>query len=180
MSSISRPMAGRGKNSGSVLVAVVFFIIAAVFFGIGAFLKLGSDRLSRVCTYETEGTVKSIYSRYETRSAGKHRTQRELYHYLILTYIYDGKRYTIYPGTPVSKEKYRIGQKISIRIDPGDPSEVFVEALHKGDNAVFVMLLTGGAVFSGLALIQIWRKRKNNFETDLTAGDGINVQPPTE
>lgn len=164
------------KREGNIYSMIVFLIIALVFYVTAVIIWVRDTHMKRVCTDEVTGTVNSIYSRYETVSAGKHRTKQEVRYYIKVNYVYGGKRYLISPGFNVGKDSFKKGDKLTVMINPDDPDEVYIKehGFHTGFEVIYFLI--AGLAFT---IVSVWvrprRKRK-----DGTSDDWIGQQMTSE
>ncbi len=143
-------------RGGNFISTVVFFIIGAMFLVLGIYANVRAGHLDKVCTEEIEGTVKSIYSREEVRRTGKH-TYREINYYITVQYQYDDTFYTLSPNDAVSRDRYRKGDRVTVMLNPDDPSEVCLKGKTRGMRISFIMLMIfcgGFWVMSAVLLIK--------------------------
>ena len=120
-------------------VGVVFLLVFTV-------LYLSQSRKHRVCTGEAAGTVADYL--YKSVN-GEQRTWRPVFEYHVA-----GKTIRKQSMFGTTEKRFQVGQAVTVRYNPENPQEYYVEELESGGQLQKIFLLVGiTLLFLGLILL---------------------------
>ena len=97
------------------------FIFGLVFVATGLILFLKNDKLTKVCTAQTEGTVTGYYT-----TTNRSQKSKKIYH-PIYTYSVGNVVYQHQSPSGSSKQKFEKGDKIAVYFEPSAPATCYIK-----------------------------------------------------
>ena len=130
------------RNTHSKSFALLIFIIALVFLGIGGYMKWQQIQLHKKCTSNVTGRVETVFK--NVKSSRKTKTGRRIkkYQYSVdVSYTVDDEGYIV----TVEKLQHAPAARstVSVKYDPSDPKTAYLPAYEP--NGYLSFLLFGGA-----------------------------------
>ena len=131
-------------------------VFGLVFVGVGLILFFQNDKLTKVCTAQTEGRVTGYYA---TRNQSK-KTQK-IYH-PIYVYSVNNVEYQHMSPTGSSKQKLKEGDKITVYFEPSNPTTCYI----KEEIALARFIGVAISILGGIAIIfSFFRQNAANEST---------------
>ena len=146
---------------------ILFLCIGLMFVVIGIYLLISSFSAQKNCTEEVDAVVVDMVTVKAGKAKHKHITYAPVF-----GYDYEGQTYQVQSRTSQRPAKYKVGERVTIFIDPSSPEEIYIPS-DEGDRWLFVALTAGGALFAaigGIALLKSRPKPESEFENFLNGG----------
>ena len=139
----TKPIDPRAAKTALTVIAVVFFIVAVFLFAVMFICVRTMRKEYEKCTEQVEAVV--VQNVLTNKQSGKGTT-----FYAEFEYEYNGTVYKSMSRSGQKPAKYSVGQKVTLHIDPNDPSTFYDE---KEDTLVMIVISSIAGVFLLLAVI---------------------------
>lgn len=133
-------------------------LFGIVFVGVGVFLFVKGNDMSKRCTTETVGTVTEIIEEREENTEAEasgavvYDTYKYTY-YPVIEYKVEDKTFNEKYSTGSSKSKYLVGDKIDVLYDPNKPEDYLIKG-DKSSNIIGIIFIAAGAVVAIIGVVK--------------------------
>jgi Protein of unknown function (DUF3592). len=122
--------------------AILPFLVAVIFSGVGVFSWWSDKRVKRLCTSVAGGVVED-----EGYTVVKHKREQPKEGYRpTFSYLVEGVKYTTQPKTMYETRKFSMGQKVTVFYDPFKPSRSYALEAQTPRLVIWIPTIFGGFV----------------------------------
>lgn len=135
------------------IVGFIFAFVAVIVIIIGAWVNVNTKQLQKRCTDTvTAEIVENI--RTESRTHTKHGYRTVTTYKPVFNFSYNGQNYRVESNSSHKPALFDVSEKTEIRINPSDPSEMYIPSDKSADYAGMICIAMG-AVFLVVGLLVI-------------------------
>lgn len=135
------------------IVGFIFAFVAVIVIIIGAWVNVNTKQLQKRCTDTvTAEIVENIEVKSRTKTKHGHRTVTT--YKPVFNFSYNGQNYRVESNSSHKPALFDVGEKTEIRINPSDPSEMYIPS-DKSADYVGMICIAMGAVFLVVGLLVI-------------------------
>ncbi len=146
----------RIKGSPKIL-GVIFAFVAIIVIIAGAWVNVNTRQLQKRCTDEvTAEIVENIAIKSRTKTKHGHRTVTT--YKPVFNFNYNGQNYRVESNSSHKPALFEVGEKTEIKINPSDPSEMYIPS-DKSANYAGIICTAVGAVFLVVGILVIIKFR---------------------
>ena len=131
---------------------LIFAVVGIGMFFLSSFMAKQDANARARCTDEVQATVTG-FERSEDDVRDGNKSSNAVTP--VFEYEYNGQTYQSITGSYSStyKDKFAVGQKYTVFVDPSDPQEIYSEDIGASDATVFKFLKWGGLVVAVLGVV---------------------------
>ena len=138
------------SNSGPlarIFGPIIFVLVGIGLFFLSSYMTKRDSNVRARCTEQVEASVVS-FERSDSSKSSDAVTP-------VFEYEYNGRSYTSSTGSYSStyKDKFVVGQKYTVYVDPNDPQEMYSEDIGASDATMFKILKWGGLALAVIGVI---------------------------
>ena len=125
---------------------MIFYFVSVVLLGVMVIVAAKLHEDYKGCTADVQAQVLGNRSAMKRTSGNKVRTK----YYAVYSYEFEGKQYKGVSKTGSTNPKYRVGDIVTIHVDPSDPTRFYDQ---REDYVVYTVLGSIGGSFFLLAVV---------------------------